>query len=566
MARMTVAQFVARTLAREEVGFVAGIPGSGLMEILDTLDREGGVRLVQVRHEQVAALMAVGYGKAARRPAVCVGTRSPGGTNLVMGVTAAFIESVPLVAITGQVPTRYRWKGAFEEADLAEVFHPITKLSVEVQRADRVPDVLWEALRTAQTGKPGPVHVTIPYDLAKEEIRAEVLDPEQYRPLTPPAPDPRALDRAAEVLAQARRPVLIAGGGVWMSGASEAALRLAQQVGAAVVSTWQKKPVAETWPLAMGTMGYGGSAAAAFALRYADTILAVGTRLWDRTTDEFQFRPAPGARLVHVDIDPRVIGRNYPVHVAVVGDARLSLEALVDRLRGTNPDTQAWQERCRMARQAWDDQLRRRPAGGQPVRPWDVVRAIRRVVDDEACLVTDSGSYIHYAAQYFTAPRPGVYFNPNSGSMGFGLAGGLGVQLARPGKRVVVLAGDGGFLMTVQDLETAVRERLPVVCVVLNNFAFGSIHTPQKAYYGGREVWSRLQNPDFVHLAGAFGAWAVRVEEGEALDGALRAALAAGGPAVVEVRSEDVAEESPLLASWWDSGRAEALLGEPAPP
>jgi len=562
--RMTVAEFVARTLAREQAGFVAGVPGSGLMEILDTLDREGGARLVQVRHEQVAALMAVGYGKAARRPAVCVGTRSPGGTNLVMGVTAAFIESVPLVALTGQVPTRYRWKGAFEEADLAEVFRPITKLSVEVQRADRVPDVLWEALRVAQTGRPGPVHVTIPYDLAKEEIRAEVLDPEQYRPTEPPAPDPRALDRAAAVLQRARRPVLVAGGGVWMADASVAALQLAELLGAPVVSTWQKKPVAETYPLALGTMGYGGSAAAAFALRYADAILAVGTRLWDRTTDEFRFQPAPGAQLVHVDVDPAVVGRNYPVHAAVVGDARQVLETLAERLRGqVRPDPE-WQERCRRAKAAWEERLRRRPTGGRPVRPWDVVRALRAVADEDTCLVTDSGSYIHYAAQYFTAPRPGVYFNPNSGSMGFGLPGGLGVQLARPRSRVVVLAGDGGFLMTVQDLETAVRERLPVVCVVLNNFAFGSINTRQKAYYGGREVWSRLQNPDFVALGRAFGVWSAQVEEGEALPDVLRAALEARQPALVEVRSEDVAEESPLLAHWWDSGRAEALLGEPA--
>jgi acetolactate synthase-1/2/3 large subunit len=192
-----------------------------------------------------------------------------------------------------------------------------------------------------------------------------------------------------------------------------------------------------------------------------------------------------------------------------------------------------------------------------------VVRAIRRVTDDATCLVTDSGSYIHYAAQYFPARQPGVYFNPNSGSMGFGLAGGLGVQLARPQSRVVVLAGDGGFLMTVQDLETAVREKLPVLCVVLNNFAFGSIHTRQKAYYGGREVWSRLHNPDFLQLAQAFGVWAVRVEEGEELEGALQAALEAGRPALVEVRSEDLAEESPLLQRWWESGQAESLLGEP---
>ncbi len=562
MARMTVAEFVARTLAREGVGFVAGVPGSGLMEILDTLDREGGVRLVQVRHEQVAALMAVGYGKAARRPAVCVGTRSPGGTNLVMGVTAAFIESVPLVCITGQVPTKFRRKGAFEEADLAEVFRPITKFSVEVHRADRVPDALWEALRAAQTGRPGPVHVSIPYDLAKEEVRAEVLDPEAYRPLEPPAPDPRALDRAAALLRQAQRPALIAGGGVWSSGASEGCLRLAELLEAPVVSTWQKKPVAETYPLAMGTMGYGGSAAAAFALRYADVVLAVGTRLWDRTTDEFRFQPA---RLVHVDIDPAVIGRNYPVAAGVVGDARLSLEGLWERLRDRRPPDRYWQESCRRAKAAWEDRLRRRPTGGHPVRPWEVVRAVRAVTDEDTCLVTDSGSYIHYAAQYFTAPRPGVYFNPNSGSMGFGLPGGLGVQLARPSSRVVVLAGDGGFLMTAQDLETAVRERLRVVCVVLNNFAFGSIRTRQKAYYEGREVWSRLHNPDFVALARAFGAWAVRVEEAGDLPDALRAALEAPGPALVEVRSEDVPEDSPLLAEWWDSGRAEVLLGEPAP-
>lgn len=563
MSRMTVAEFVARTLAREGVGFVAGIPGSGLMEILDTLDREGGVRLIQVRHEQVAALMAAGYGKAARRPAVCVGTRSPGGTNLVMGVAAAFIESVPLLAVTGQVPTTMRWKGAFEEADLAEIFRPITKWSVEVRRADRVPDILWEALRSAQTGRPGPVHLSLPYDLAREEIRAEVLEPEQYRPADAPMPAAQALDRAAWILQHARRPVMIAGGGVWMGGASEAALSLAEGLAMPVASTWQKKTVVETYPLAMGCMGYGGSAAAAFALRYADAVLAVGTRLWDRDTDEFSMEMAEGAKLIHVDVDAAAIGRNYRVDCGIVADAGHTLKALGEKLKGPARPNHEWASLCRRARISWEERLARRPRGQTPVRPWEVVQQIRSLLSPEDCLVTDSGSYIHYAAQYFTAPRPGVYVNPNSGSMGFGLAAGLGVQLARPHVRVIVLAGDGGFLMTVQDLETSLRENLPVVFVVLNNFAFGSVSTRQKAYYGGRQVWSRLQNPDFVALARSFGVWAVRVEHPEALEDALREALTSLRPAVVEVRTEDLAEESPLLQSWWENGKAEHLLGHP---
>lgn len=562
MSRMTVAGFIARTLAREQIAFVAGIPGSGLMEMLDALDREGGVRLIQVRHEQVAALMAVGYGKAARRPAVCVGTRSPGGTNLVMGVTAAFIESVPLLAITGQVPTRLRGKGAFEEADLAEIFRPITKWSVEVQRADRVPDTLWEALRIAQTGRPGPVHLSLPYDLAREEIQAEVIAPERYRPMEPAAPAVEALEQAAAILRRARRPVMIAGGGVWMAGASEAALALAECLGMPLVATWQKKPVAETSPLAMGCMGYGGSAAAAFALRYADVVLAVGTRLWDRDTDEFSLEFAEGASLIQIDVDPAVIGRNYRVDCAIVADARRALEALSARIGGRPGGHAQWVELCIRARGMWEQRLARRPQGELPVRPWEVVQRIRGVLRPEDCLVTDSGSYIHYAAQYFMASRAGVYINPNSGSMGFGLAGGLGVQLARPGDRVVVLAGDGGFLMTAQDLETAARENLPVVCVVLNNFAFGSISTRQKAYYGGREVWSRLQNPDFVELARSFGAWAARVEDPRELETALKTALSSRRPAVVEVRTEDRSDESPLLQRWWEQGKAELLLGQ----
>jgi len=372
-------------------------------------------------------------------------------------------------------------------------------------------------------------------------------------PPGPPGPAPAVIDHAARLLIRAKRPALIAGGGVLTSGASQAAERLADLLQMPMIGTWQKKPVTESHPLAMGPMGYGGSTAASFALHRADVVLAVGTRLWDRDTDEFRMQFDARVQLIHVDIDPSVVGRNYRVACAVVGDAKRALEALIAAVAGSVSPDAAWAQACRGAREAWDRRLASLDRAQTPVGPWRIIQDVRRVLGPEDCLVTDSGSYIHYAARYFTALRPGTYFNPNSGSMGFGLPGGMGVQLARPDARVVVVAGDGGFLMTAQDLETAVRERIPVVCIVLNNEAFGSIRTRQRAQSAARLVMSRLTNPDFVALAAAFGARACRVESPEDFQPALRRALEAGTPAVIDVWSDDTQVASPLLERWWDT-------------
>lgn len=550
---MTGAEAVVEIFSQEEVPFVAGIPGSGVMDYLDVLYRTGAPRFILVRHEQVAAHMALGFAELTGRPAVVLVSRSPGASNTVIGVQAASVEGSPMVLLSSHVTSTARGLGAFQEIDLESLFRPITKMSVEVRSATRVPEVLQEAFRVATSGRPGPVHVSIPLDFPNAQVHV-ALSPPSAAMLGRLAPNPAALDQAAELLAAAERPVIVAGGGVTKAGAASRVLALADLLGAAVANTWEKKAVVEDHPLAVGNIGRGGSGASAAALREADVVLAVGVRFSEFATEDYRMQLTAAQRLIQVDVDPATVGRVYPVTVGMAADADIVLEAIVERLKPSVDPAghQTWRERIAELRDWWERQIDDVDYDARPIASARVVRELRAATTRDAVVCTDSGNFNYFLARYYPATAPGAYIYPaGAGPMGCGLPAAMGVKAAFPDRQVVAVAGDGGFAMTMQDLETCVREHLDVIVVVMNNFAYGNIKLRQQRKFGNRLIGSELTNPDFGELARLFGAHGETVTDPDQLRPAFDRALTAGRPAVVDVHVNPEEMAMATVDNWW---------------
>lgn len=549
---ISVSDAVIEAIAREEVPFVAGLPGSGVMDFFDTLYRRGAPRFVLVRHEQVGAHMALGYAELTGRPAVMMVSRSPGASNAVIGVQAAFVEGSPMVLISSHVNSPARGLGAFQEIDLESMFRPITKWSVMASVPERVPEIVQEAFRVAVSGRPGPVHVCIPKDFAFQRVRCR-LSPPSSAVLGVAAPSAAGVREAASLLEAAERPVIIAGGGVTKAGAGELVLELADRLGAAVANTWEKKAVREDHPLCVANIGRGGSTASAAVLHEADVVLALGVRFSEFATEDYRMRFDPDQRLIQVDIDPACVGRVYPVAVGIVADVVATVRELMARLpEGEPPRRPAWREAVADHRERWRRQLDAVDWDARPIVSGRAIRELRNVLDREAVVTTDSGNFNYWLERHFEATTPGAYIYPaGAGPMGCGLPAAMGIKLAFPERQVVAVAGDGGFVMTMQDLETCVREGINVVVVVLNNFGYGNIKIRQQTQFEGRLIGCEYGNPDFAALARLFGAWGERVTEPEDLQGALRRALDAGTPAVVDVHVDPEEICTATIDEWW---------------
>lgn len=550
---VTAAEAVVTVLADEEVPFVAGIPGSGVMDYLDVMYRTRHPRYILVRHEQVAVHMALGYAELTGRPAAVLVSRSPGASNTVIGVQAASVEGSPLVLISSHVSSTARGLGAFQEIDLESLFRPITKMSVEVRAPTRVPEVLQEAFRVAISGRPGPVHVSIPLDFPSSDVPLS-LAPSARKIVGRLAPNGEALHRAVELLAGAARPAIIAGGGVTKSGAARRVAELAELLGAAMANTWEKKAIIEDHPLAVGFIGRGGSGSSAAVLHEADVILAVGVRFSEFATEDYRMRFRGDQELVQIDIDAATVGRVLPVSVGIAADADTALEAVIDRLKPlVDPShNRAWRTHVGELRTQWDREIDDVDLFRGPIKSARVVRDLRAVTARDAVITTDSGNFNYFLARYYPATSPGAFLYPaGAGPMGCGLPAAMGVKAAFPERQVVAVAGDGGFAMTMQDLETCVRERLDVVTVVMNNFAYGNIKVRQQRKFGNRLIGCDLSNPDFGALAQLFGAYGATVTDPEQLRPALEEALAAGRPAVVDVHVDPNEMSPATVDNWW---------------
>ena len=532
---MTGAGLLVEALRREGVSHVFGLPGTTIMHLIDAL-YGSPIRYVSVRHEQVAAFMADGYARASGSAGVCMASRGPGAANLTIGVHNAHAESVPMLVLLGQVADDIYYRDAFEEMDLVRFFEPVTKRAFEVHDTRRIPELAQRAMRVAESGRPGPVLLSLPLDVQTASCADAPAFP-RLRP-APPAPDDSAAAAAAAALAGARRPVIIAGGGV--RGFDPGLVSLASRLKIPVVTSWLRKNVfPNDSPLFCGSLGYGAVEVTDSLVRDADVILALGCRFSEFATRRWTLLSGESA-LIQVDIDPEVLGRVYVPAIGICADAGLTTTALLAAL-GADADTNtdavaARQARATAARTAYlaQTQLPEPVARQGTVSSAAIIRALRAILDQATILVQDApglGTWIH---RYLDFVHQDTFYAAAGGSMGWGLPAAMGVQLARPHARVVSVSGDGSFWMVAQDLETAVRERLPVVNVINNNFAFGNTRDRQRTAHGGRYHGVFYGNPDFAAFARLLGAHGERVERDEDLVPAIRRALDSGLPAVID--------------------------------
>ena len=519
----TGAQRLVDSLHEHGVEYLFGVPGAAVLKLFDRL-YDAPLRTILTRHEQGAGHMADGYARATGRPGVCVTTSGPGATNLVTALATAYMDSVPVIALTGQVKTHLIGNDAFQEADTTGITRPVTKHNVLVKDVADLPRIVNEAFHIATTGRPGPVLVDLPAD-----VMDAVLDhpPDTTMRLPgyrlPTEPNKRQIAKAAEAINRAERPVLYAGGGVVIAGASQELRALALKAGIPVTTTLMGLGVfPETDPLSLEMLGMHGTVYANYAVTHADLLIAVGARFDDRITgrtDAF----APDARIVHVDVDPASIGKNIRVDIPVVGDAKAALAGLVERV-----------EPCR--RQAWRDQVAQwkrdfplsYQGDGEHVMPQAVIEQIGALTDGEAIVCTDVGQHQMWAAQFYPYRHPRRFLSSGGlGTMGYGLPAGIGAQLGCPDKTVFVITGDGSLQMNIQELATAVYQRLPIKIALLNNGYLGMVRQWQQLFLDRRYSHTHLAdgNPDFVKLARAYGAVGILVERPDEVAPALERAM-----------------------------------------
>jgi acetolactate synthase-1/2/3 large subunit len=556
--QMNGAQTLIESLRRVGVKLLFGHPGGASLPIYDALYDAQDIRHVLVRHEQVAAHAAVGYARASGGVGVCTATSGPGATNLVTGLTDAMMDSVAVVAITGQVPRAVIGNDAFQEADVTGITMPITKYNTLVMHPTDIPRAIYGAFHLARTGRPGPVLVDIPRDVSQEICEPDFdIVPELpgYRPVV--EGNPNQITEAADALSAAARPIIYAGGGILSSGATPELTALVDATGIPVALTLMGKgAMDEMHPRCLGMLGMHGSAFANWAINSADVILAVGVRFDDRVTGRLKDF-APHARFIHVDIDPAEIGKNKPAHIPIVGDAKQVLAALGPRVRA--PQIEAWWKQIEEWRRR--NPFRYRQRDGRISHQY-VCDLLNRLTGGRAIVATDVGQHQMWMAQWYRCREPRTFITSGGlGAMGFGFPAAMGAKFARPDKQVLALVGDGGFQMTLQDLSTAVEHELSLPIIILNNGALGMVRQWQTFFYRGRLSSSILRNPDFAAVAQAFGARGIRVTRPDEVEAALTTALATEGvPCVVDVHCDPEENCLPMIPS--GQSVAEMILDE----
>jgi acetolactate synthase-1/2/3 large subunit len=532
---MNGAEALVAALAAEGVRHVFGLPGTTVMDVLDALARQETIRYLSVRHEQVAASMADGLSRAGGAVGVCLASRGPGATNMATAIGNAHDESVPLVAVIGQVAHDITGRAAFEELDVPAMFRPITKWVVEVPTADRIPELVQRAMRTAVTGRPGPVVVSVPLDVLKARTDAG-LQP-RFRPGLP-RPGADEVSASARLLAQAERPVILLGGGVRARPREAAIVGLAERLRAPVVTTWSR---VDRFPhdhrLFLGALGPGAFDSTEAAVREADVLLAMGCRFSEFSTKRWTLL-AGDTRLIHVDIDPAELGRVYVPEIGMQADAGLAAQDLLNALTAlrAGTGTAGWSDDL-VAQYRADRELELPPERTNgTVSAGELTAALGSVLHKKTgVLVVDAPSTGVWIQRHLEVSRAGDYIASAGGAMAWGFPAALGVKVARPDENVICLSGDGSFWMVAQDFETAVRERIPVVTVVANNFAYGNTRDRQRIAHEGRYFGVFYDNPDLAGFARLHGAHGERVTCAADLEPAIERALASGLPAIVDV-------------------------------
>jgi acetolactate synthase-1/2/3 large subunit len=563
--KKTGAQILCESLVKEGVEVVFGILGGSVLPIYDTLPQYHQLRHILVRHEQGAAHAADGYARATHKAGVCIATSGPGATNLVTGIACAYMDSAPMVAITGQVATSVIGRDAFQETDITGITIPITKHNYLVTDVGELAKTIKEAFYVAQTGRPGPVLVDIPRDVQQQQVEfayPDKCDLPGYKVIS--RGHPAQIKKAAALISEAEQPVVIAGRGIVISQAYDEFKEFVEKA---------QLPVAHTllglgsFPgshiLDLGMMGMHGTGCANMAVQNSDLLIAVGMRFDDRATANTR-EFAPGARVIHIDIDPAEIGKNIPVDIPVVGDVKSVLTALNKEIE--KRDHVGWL--CQI--EQW-----RRKYPSQDIRlsdellPQYVIHQIYEATRGDALIVTGVGQNQMFAARYFTFARPDSLISAGGlGPMGFELPAAMGVKIGCPDEIVWCVAGDGGFQMTIQELATITQENIAVKMAIMNNGYLGMVRQWQELFYGRRYVDTKLWNPDFVKIAEAYDIPGIRVKHREEVIPAIHKAMESAGAFLIDFLIEPEENIYPIvppgesLARFFEPSKPEVLEGK----
>ena len=539
---LTGAQALLESLKKEGVEVIFGLPGGSTLPLYDALFAEKAIRHILVRHEQGAGHAADGYARATGKVGVCLATSGPGATNLVTAIANAHMDSIPMIAITGQVGTPLLGKDSFQEVDITGITLPITKHNYLVKSAEQIPYIVKEAFHIASTGRPGPVLIDIPKDLQMKKIDfkyPESINMPAYKPTY--HGHPKQIAAAAKLIDGSKKPMIYAGGGAVYSGADAELLELATKISAPVTTTLMGKGAfPETHPLSLGMLGMHGTVYANYAVTECDLLIAVGARFDDRVTGRIEHF-APNAKVIHIDIDPAEIGKNVAVDVPIVGDIKNVLCALNNHVKQKDPHSD-WIAQV----MAWKEKHPLCYKKNGILKPQSVMEEIDRITGGDAIICTEVGQNQMWAAQYFRYKKPRTFISSGGlGTMGFGLPAAMGAQVGCPDKIVFNIAGDGSIQMNIQELNTLVNNKLPVIVAILNNGYLGMVRQWQELLHGRRYSHTNLEdNPDFIKLAEAYGAQAIRVEKFEQVEKALKKAIAKrDGPTVIDfvvAREENV--------------------------
>jgi len=551
---MNGAEAILEALEREGVKHIFGVPGGANMPIYDAMYSREGIEHILTRHEQGAAHAAEGYAISSGRTGVVFATSGPGALNLVTGLADAMMDSVPLVAITGQVSRAAVGTDAFQEADVTGVTMPVTKHNYLVQDVNDIPRIIKEAFIIASTGRPGPVLIDVPKDVQLDEFTGSFDESPRlpgYQPTT--KGHPRQIQKALAALKEAERPVLMVGGGA--HDASQALLRFAEATGIPVITTLKGLGVLPaTHPQVIGMPGMHGTVAANLTIQQADLIMAIGLRFDDRITGNLS-KFAPNVKtVIHVDIDPAEIGKVVETSIPIVGDAAWVAEKLAQGAEKL--DIEDW---WRQIRRWQEDNPLPQPKGDR-LSSIDVVRAFREATDGEAYVTTGVGQHQMFAALYWQTKRPrGFITSGGLGTMGYGLPASVGVQVAHPDELVLNFDGDGSLQMTIQELATLVRYNLPVKVLLLNNGYLGMVRQWQDLFNDKRyaEVHLEESNPNFARLAEAFGMRGIVVEKKEDLEQAVNEILEHPGPVLADFRVHNEEGVFPMIPA---GGSAEDII------
>ena len=538
------AKILIEGLQREGVETIFGYPGGVVLPIYDEL-YNAPIRHILVRHEQAAAHAADGFARASGRVGVCLATSGPGACNLVTGIATAYMDSVPIVALTGQVPTSLLGNDAFQEADISGITLPITKHSYLVKDTRDLSRVIREAFFIAKTGRPGPVLIDLPKDISTNQVEDVPLkEPVSLRGYQPTLKGhARQIEKALALLEKAERPVIYAGGGIIASNASGELVDLAERFMIPITTTLMGIGcIPCDHPLNLGMLGMHGTEYANFAITECDLLLGIGVRFDDRVTGKVSTF-APHAQIIHIDVDPAEIGKNKAIDVPIVGDARAVLQAMLQKIekRGGREN---WLEKIRM----WKKKHPLRYKDDGKLRPQFIIQQLSDLLKGEGIIVSEVGQNQMWTAQYYCFRKPRSWLTSGGlGTMGYGFPASMGAHFARPDEVVFDIAGDGSFQMNIQELGTVSHYKIPVKVAILNNMFLGMVRQWQELFYDRRYSYTELPPVDFAKIAAAYGVDGMRIESPDGVREALKTAIETDGPYVLDFRIEREENVFPMV-------------------